>query len=71
MPAELPNLMVEYTSNEPPSSDPQRAEPPIPQSYKLYRSEELFGGSRIVCIEHAGSLYKLQITSRGKLILQK
>jgi|GEM_PF-1834286 len=42
-----------------------------PQAIRLYRSEELFAGGRIVCIEHAGSTYRLQITSRGKLILQK
>jgi hemin uptake protein HemP len=42
-----------------------------PQSYKLFRSDELFQGQRMVCIEHAGSVYRLQITSRGKLILQK
>lgn len=43
----------------------------VPASLKLYRSEELFAGARVVCIEHAGAIYKLQITSRGKLILQK
>jgi hemin uptake protein HemP len=38
---------------------------------KLFRSQELFAGDRIICIEHAGAVYRLQITSRGKLILQK
>jgi hemin uptake protein HemP len=42
-----------------------------PQPIRLFRSEELFGGGRIVCIEHAGATYRLQITARGKLILQK
>jgi hemin uptake protein HemP len=42
-----------------------------PPPIRLFRSEELFGGSRIVCIEHAGATYRLQITARGKLILQK
>lgn len=42
-----------------------------PQGVRLYRSEELFDGQRLVCIEHAGSVYRLQITARGKLILQK
>lgn len=51
--------------------EPQRPGVHVPPSLKLYRSEELFGGARIVCIEHAGAIYKLQITSRGKLILQK
>jgi len=42
-----------------------------PPPIRMFRSEELFGGSRIVCIEHAGATYRLQITARGKLILQK
>jgi hemin uptake protein HemP len=50
-------------------TEPSRS--PAPQSFKMFRSEELFQGARIVCIEHAGSVYRLQITSRGKLILQK
>lgn len=52
---------------EPPSTS--AAAPPSPM--KLFRSEELFEGQRIVCIEHAGAVYRLQITARGKLILQK
>ena len=35
------------------------------------RSEELFGGQREVLIEHAGELYSLRQTSKGKLILTK
>lgn len=50
--------------------DNPAASPP-PQPVKLFRSEELFEGERVVCIEHAGAIYRLQITSRGKLILQK
>jgi hemin uptake protein HemP len=34
-------------------------------------SEELFGGRREVLIEHAGELYSLRQTSKGKLILTK
>lgn len=54
-------------------ADDLPGEPPpiVPQPLKLFRSEELFQGQRVVCIEHAGSVYRLQITSRGKLILQK
>lgn len=55
---------VDDASGEPPHVVP-------PQSLKLFRSEELFQGQRVVCIAHAGSVYRLQITSRGKLILQK
>jgi hemin uptake protein HemP len=35
------------------------------------RSEDLFGGSHIVLIRHADSLYTLRRTSNGKLILTK
>lgn len=59
-------------------ADPHVPEPPddlprisLPQSFKMFRSEELFQGHRVICIEHSGSVYRLQITSRGKLILQK
>jgi hemin uptake protein HemP len=55
--------------NETTADDPKPTAPP--QSVKLFRSEELFDGERVVCIEHAGAIYRLQITSRGKLILQK
>ncbi|HEX3654457.1 MAG TPA: hemin uptake protein HemP [Pirellulales bacterium] len=46
-------------------------QPPIPADVKVLHSEELFAGGRIVIIEHAGALYRLQITARGRLILQK
>lgn len=51
-------------------ADDAKASPP-PHSVKLFRSEELFSGEKLVYIEHAGAIYRLQITSRGKLILQK
>lgn len=35
------------------------------------RSDDLFGGSREVLIEHAGAVYSLRHTSKGKLILTK
>ena len=35
------------------------------------RSEELFGGQRELLIEHAGEVYSLRQTSKGKLILTK
>jgi hemin uptake protein HemP len=35
------------------------------------RSDELFSGQREVLIEHAGELYSLRQTSKGKLILTK
>lgn len=38
---------------------------------KLVRAEELFGEDREIWIEHEGVRYRLRITRRGKLILQK
>lgn len=35
------------------------------------RSTDLLGGRREVLIEHAGELYSLRQTSKGKLILTK
>jgi hemin uptake protein HemP len=66
---------IDLAADEPESSDPQPALPAryssAPPPIRLFRSEELFAGGRLVCIEHAGSTYRLQITARGKLILQK
>jgi len=44
-------------------------EPGIPE--RVLRAEELFGPSREVWIDHDGVRYRLRITRRGKLILQK
>jgi hemin uptake protein HemP len=41
---------------------------PLP---KLVSSQELFGKDRQILIEHAGAVYRLQITKQGKLILTK
>ncbi|HTU89153.1 MAG TPA: hemin uptake protein HemP [Gemmataceae bacterium] len=37
----------------------------------ILRAEELFRGQREICIEHNGEHYRLRITRRNKLILQK
>jgi hemin uptake protein HemP len=71
-----PDLSPEPPDDAPPAPGPSGAHPAgryqaPPPPIRLFRSEELFGGGRIVCIEHAGSTYRLQITARGKLILQK
>jgi hemin uptake protein HemP len=66
------HTMNDESFNLPPNSDPRPAPGDAPPTaVKLFRSEELFGGDRLICIEHAGAVYRLQITSRGKLILQK
>jgi hemin uptake protein HemP len=49
----------------------ERAEPPIGEAERVLRAEELFGDRREVWIELDGVRYRLRITRRGKLILQK
>lgn len=41
------------------------------QPAKVVRAEELFGANREIWIELDGVRYRLRITRRGKLILQK
>ena len=60
----------------PPASDTTPASLPADTSgnqaqRRQIRSGELFGGGREVLIEHAGELYSLRQTSKGKLILTK
>ncbi len=40
-------------------------------SPRILRAEDLFQGSQEIGIEHDGKLYRLRITRRNKLILQK
>jgi hemin uptake protein HemP len=51
--------------DEPETDDPPPADGPV------VRTEELFGEHREVLIDHNGERYRLRITRRGKLILQK
>jgi hemin uptake protein HemP len=48
-----------------------RPEPPAVGPERVVRAEELFGDRREVWIELDGVRYRLRITRRGKLILQK
>ncbi|WP_368744532.1 hemin uptake protein HemP [Desertibaculum subflavum] len=41
------------------------------RSAQRVTSSSLFQGGKLLLIEHAGSEYRLQITSRGKLILTR
>jgi hemin uptake protein HemP len=54
------------------SSEP---EPPLAVQIesvpKVVSAQDLFAGEREICIEHEGERYRLRITRRGKLILQK
>jgi hemin uptake protein HemP len=38
---------------------------------KVVSAQQLFAGEREICIEHEGERYRLRITRRNKLILQK
>ena len=49
----------------------KEATAPYPAEPRTIDAEELFRGSREVWIEHAGVRYRLRITRRNKLILQK
>jgi hemin uptake protein HemP len=49
----------------------ERPEPPAGEPVRVFRAEELFGDRREVWIELDGVRYRLRITRRGKLILQK
>jgi hemin uptake protein HemP len=42
-----------------------------PELPRVINAEELFRGSREIWVEHAGVRYRLRITRRNKLILQK
>lgn len=48
--------------------DPQQQPEPPPA---IIQAAELFHGRREIWIEHAGVRYRLQITRRNRLILQK
>ncbi|MCI0377987.1 MAG: hemin uptake protein HemP [Gemmataceae bacterium] len=59
----------------PPDSEPSRDQPqqhPIEvDGAKVVSTEQLFAGEREIVIEHEGVRYRLRITRRNKLILQK
>lgn len=52
-----------------PGAQPSRQ--PGPPTPKIVDARQLFGGEREVWIEHEGVRYRLRITRRNKLILQK
>jgi hemin uptake protein HemP len=54
------------TDTQKPASPPPTQEPPI-----VLDADQLFAGRREVVIEHQGVRYRLRITRRNKLILQK
>lgn len=65
-----------WVRRQPMSENEQRAQSKSPQREganppAVLRAEELFQGHREICIEHDGKRYRLRITRRNKLILQK
>jgi hypothetical protein len=70
-----------FWSMRPPAPPPARVEPGTAESQgrpgqggkgaAAVKSETLFGGASELQIEHRGSLYRLRLTSLGKLILTK
>ncbi|MGC3966974.1 MAG: hemin uptake protein HemP [Pirellulales bacterium] len=64
--------MADEREREPPQPRPAEQEPAKPpRPIRLLRTVDLFQGGDLVLIEHEGAIYKLRITSRGRLILQK
>jgi hemin uptake protein HemP len=59
-------IMVESSERPERPKDPEPAQPPA-----VIDAGKLFQGSREVWIEYAGVRYRLRITRRGRLILQK
>ena len=58
------------------AKDPPQPErqPELPRDViqpKVIQTKDLFGTEREICLEHDGERYRLRITRRGKLILQK
>jgi hemin uptake protein HemP len=51
--------------------EPESSAEPEKPSEKVVQTGELFGDRREIVIEHDGERYRLRITRRGKLILQK
>lgn len=51
-----------------PEKEPQ---PSQPSAVRIIPARELFQQEREICIEHDGIRYRLRITRRNRLILQK
>lgn len=58
------------------SEKPQRQQAPdtgagVQAMPHIYSSDQIFAGARVIFIDHQGDRYRLQRTSKGKLILTK
>ena len=55
-----------------PASDKPQGDTDEPQgNVRILSTVEIFQGEREICIDHEGEIYRLRITRRNKLILQK
>ncbi len=54
-----------------PRDDEDADDDAVADAPKVVSAKELFDGEREICIEHCGERYRLRITRRNKLILQK
>lgn len=69
-----PRSDLRQPAPSPPCDGPAPFDAPpgdVPTAVRMLLSQDLFGGSREVCIAHRGSLYRLRITMQNRLILQK
>ncbi|QEL21052.1 hemin uptake protein HemP [Limnoglobus roseus] len=57
--------------SEPEKLEKKSTEAAHHEAAPVVQAKELFGECREIVIEHDGERYKLRITRRGKLILQK
>ncbi|MEM8650389.1 MAG: hemin uptake protein HemP [Pseudomonadota bacterium] len=63
--------MNSSTNNSDVPSDIKSMETPSKKVVPNFVSEQLFGDSKEITIEHENSTYRLRITKQGKLILNK
>jgi hemin uptake protein HemP len=65
-----PNSARDLNETHTPQSSFRQRES-VPPSTRVLRSEDILAGQREVQILHEGETYRLRVTRRGKLILQK
>ncbi len=66
----LPAATLDLSARATASGSSRHEAAPLPQRRRV-SSQALLGNEREVEIEHAGQLYRLRLTSLGKLILTK
>ncbi|MGC3969516.1 MAG: hemin uptake protein HemP [Pirellulales bacterium] len=70
-PAVLPVSPAVATAEVAEAATPVESNVALPTAVRMLLSQDLFAGSREVCIAHRGALYRLRITMQNRLILQK